>query len=207
MLTDINGLYDKDPRKHRDAKRISRLEAVTPEWEERAGSAGALGTGGMRSKLLAAKTALQLGLPSFIGIADQPDSLLKILAGEGDGTYIGSYGDSTEKINVPTRKQWIALHSPVKGQIIVDEGAAEALLQHSRSLLLAGVRDVRGFFEAGDVVEVHVADRLIGRGISRYAASELKQALTADRPPVLAHEVIHRDQWAALPAPVAQQTR
>lgn len=207
MLTDINGLYDHDPRKHPDAKRISHLETITPEWEERAGNAGVLGTGGMRSKLLAAKTALQLGLPSFIGVADQPDSLLQILAGKGDGTYIGSYGDEAERVNVPTRKQWIALHSPVKGQIIVDEGAAEALLKHNRSLLLVGVCDVWGDFQAGEVVEVYVTGQLIGRGVSRYSASELKQALTAERPPVLASEVIHRDHWAALSTSLSHQAR
>ncbi|UFJ39767.1 glutamate 5-kinase [Brevibacillus humidisoli] len=206
MLTDTNGLYDKDPRRHRDAKRISRLEVVTSEWEERAGSAGALGTGGMRSKLLAAKTAQQLGLPSFIGMADQEDSLLQILAGQGDGTYVGAYSDSLEKVNIPTRKQWIALHSPVNGQIVIDDGAAEALLHHSRSLLLAGVTGVKGSFAAGDVVEVYTGDRLIGRGVSRYSASELRHALTSDRQTNRTNEVIHRDQWAMLPTAVTEQT-
>ncbi|MBO8163303.1 MAG: glutamate 5-kinase [Brevibacillus sp.] len=205
MLTDTNGLYDKPPGKHPDAKRIRHLDAITPEIEALAGSAGSLGTGGMRSKLLAAKTALKLGLPSFIGVAEDPEALLNILAGHGNGTYVGSFVDAGEKVSVSTRKQWIALHSPVRGQIVVDDGAAEALLHQRRSLLLAGVRDVRGAFQAGDVVEVYAAKRLIGRGICRYSADELRDALHSGKRSPAISEVIHRDQWTALPAQLAGQ--
>ncbi|TGU62015.1 glutamate 5-kinase, partial [Mesorhizobium sp. M00.F.Ca.ET.186.01.1.1] len=87
ILTDTNGLYDKDPRHHPDARRISSLAEVTDEIEALAKGASQLGTGGMRSKLIAARTAQGLGIPSFIGKLAQPADLVQALAGNGDGTY------------------------------------------------------------------------------------------------------------------------
>ncbi len=208
ILTDTNGLYDKDPRKHPDARRIPCLMEVTAEAEAAAGSAGALGTGGMRSKLLAAKTAQTLGIPSFIGRLGASDSLLAIVAGAGDGTYVGwdpqpfqaphQRPDSGGRAGLPTRKQWIALHSTVSGRLYVDDGAAEAIVKRRRSLLAAGVQDVQGTFQRGDVVEVYNADRLLGRGICRYGANELRVALSPGSGLRLEAEVIHRDHWVTL---------
>ncbi|MFM1653127.1 glutamate 5-kinase [Brevibacillus sp. B_LB10_24] len=198
ILTDTDGLYDKDPRKHPDARRIPFLRTVTAEAEALAGSAGALGTGGMASKLKAAKTAHSLGIPCFIGRANGDDGLLSILAGEGVGTYVGMTQEQTKKWNVSTRKQWIALHSAVHGKLHVDKGAADALLNKNKSLLAAGIQSVEGSFSAGEVVEVLCGDALIGRGISRYGAEELREALPSSEGNRLEGEVINRDYWVTL---------
>nr|WP_206529576.1 glutamate 5-kinase [Brevibacillus sp. SYP-B805] len=196
ILTDTNGLYDKDPRKHPDAKRISSLPAITEEIEQLAGGASRLGTGGMRSKLLAAKTALALGVPSFIGQMESDDDLRHIVHGAGNGTYIGFSRENRQPGFLPKNKQWIALHSPVHGRISVDDGAAEALLAKQRSLLAAGIKEVAGSFAAGDVIEVYHNDRLIGRGVSRLAASDLGALLaSAAADGKRGSTVIHRDQW------------
>lgn len=199
IITDTNGLYDKDPRKHADARRIPSLTSITEEALSAAGDAGSLGTGGMRSKLLAAKTAQNLGTPCFIGRAETPDCLVKIANGAGDGTYVGFDPDAAgvKKRSIPAKKQWIALHSPVRGQIRVDEGAADAILHSRRSLLFAGVKEISGDFQAGEVVEVCRGDQVIGRGISRFDAIELRIALSSVNGIRLEGEVVHRDQWIA----------
>jgi glutamate 5-kinase len=199
ILTDTNGLYDKDPRKHTDARRIPFLDWVTQEAEAIAGDASRLGTGGMRSKLIAARTAQQLGIPSFIGRMSTKSDLLDVLSGNGDGTYVGYGHKRSTGQGLPTRKQWIALHSPSRGQISIDPGAAEAILERQRSLLAAGVRDVSGSFAAGDVIEVFCENRLIGRGISRFDAAELR-ALLSSADGKRHGTVIHRDQWTAASA-------
>lgn len=194
ILTDTNGLYDKDPRYHSDAKRIGWLPEVTEAVENLAGGASQLGTGGMRSKLIAAKTAQGLGIPSFIGKLDQPSDLLEVLTGDGNGTYVNYSPEAPPPNGLPTRKQWIALHSPTRGSITIDQGAAEAILEQSASLLLAGVRDVNGNFDQGEVIEVYCEGELIGRGVSRFAADELTNTL-ATKATRRSGTVIHRDQW------------
>lgn len=197
MVTDTNGFYEGDPRKQKNARRFPYLEAVTPELLELAGGAGSLGTGGMRSKLLAAQTAATLGIPSFIGKATKAESLVQIVEGMGDGTYVGTMRERKAE-SVSIRKQWIALHSPIRGKMVVDEGAAQAILHKRRSLLPAGLRQVEGTFMAGEVVEVYRGEQLIGRGISRFAASELLHYLHAPNQVTLQGEVIHRDYWMAV---------
>lgn len=196
MLTDINGLYDKDPRKYSDAQRIPFLTTITAEMEDAAGTASTLGTGGMRSKLNAAQTTQKLGIPCFIGQYTDEEGLLQILDGNGDGTYVSPSVLPGKKSGIPARKQWIALHSPISGRLYVDGGAAEAILQEKRSLLIAGVRNVIGTFQQGDVIEVFHDQQLIGRGISRYDAELLRTTLHSAQPR-LEGEVIHRDQWVA----------
>lgn len=198
ILTDTNGLYDKDPRNNPDASRITWLSQVTEEVEALAGGASQLGTGGMRSKLIAAKTAQGLGIPSFIGKLDQSNDLLEILSGNGNGTYVSYQPEAPATNGVPTRKQWIALHSPVRGSISIDSGAAEAILEKRRSLLLAGVREVTGSFAPGEVIEVYCAGSLIGRGVSRYDAAELLDLLSPTGAARRSGTVIHRDQWTQI---------
>lgn len=199
ILTDTNGLYDKDPRKHEDASHIPYLDQITPDIEELAGDAGSLGTGGMRSKLIAAKTAKSLGIPSFIGCMIDETDLVSIVSGSGNGTYVGYLEEMDATPSLPTRKQWIALHSPTSGQIYVDSGAAEAILQNQRSLLIAGIKEVSGTFQQGDVVEVFTEDdTLIGRGISRFDANDLRSVLSPKSVNRKNGTVIHRDQWASV---------
>lgn len=199
VLTDINGLYDSNPRSNPTAKKIDFLQDISDEMLEKAEESGSnVGTGGMKSKLLAAKTAVSLGVPVFIGHGEGEDKLIKILHGEGDGTYIEK--SNTRPIN--TNRQWIALHSQSSGKIYIDKGAEEALLYNGKSLLPAGVFKVIGTFQKGDVVEVLGINGMIGKGEVSCSSEELKSVIDQRNhhdekkltllPSI---EVIHRNRW------------
>jgi len=171
ILTDINGLYDANPKENPLARRVDLLETVTPEMLGVAGGSGSsVGTGGMKSKLLAAKTALSLGVKVFIGKGSGRNKLIKIISGEGDGTYIGSEVLGT----INTKRQWIAFHSEVAGKLYVDEGAVHALVSNGRSLLPAGIYKIEGTFKKGDVVEVYGPNEMIGKGEVTYSSKQLE---------------------------------
>ncbi len=194
ILTDINGLYDSNPQTNPMANRFSQLSEITENLLQMAEGAGSsVGTGGMKSKLIAAQTALSLGVKVFIGSGEGRDKLLTILEGNGDGTYIGNEVLTT----VTKNKQWISLHSKVSGTIYVDEGAEKALVSNGSSLLPAGIYDVKGNFNKGDVVEVFGTRGILGRGEVLYSASELKQAMGKRTTELVfsSIEVIHRDKW------------
>ncbi|MGO4888409.1 glutamate 5-kinase [Anaerobacillus sp. MEB173] len=202
ILTDINGLYDSDPRKDPNAKKYNFLPAINEELLSVAGSAGSkVGTGGMKSKIEAARTALSLGVKVFIGSGEGPDKLTDILAGKGDGTYIGY----SSQHGVKNKKQWIAIHSDVAGQIEIDNGAVKAVLSKGKSLLPAGVKNIHGTFLAGEVVEViNEKGNVIGKGQVNFSASELEQIKgksSQDAKTQLQRdhsEVIHRNKWVTL---------
>lgn len=197
MLTDINGLYNGNPRHNPNAVKYDYLDNVTEEMIAQADVDGsAVGTGGMRSKLEAAKMALSLGVSVFIGTGQGSDKLLNIIEGNGDGTYISN----PAKGSITTNKQWIALHSEPAGQIYIDDGAEEALLHQGASLLAAGIRKVTGAFKEGDVVEVYGSKGLIGKGeVSCSRDVVMKEiALRNSNTPGLSSRVIHRDRWVRL---------
>ncbi|CAH0217843.1 glutamate 5-kinase [Peribacillus frigoritolerans] len=194
ILTDINGLYDSNPQTNPGAKRFDKLSEVTDDLLQMAEGAGSnVGTGGMKSKLIAAQTALSLGVKVFIGSGLGSDKLLTILEGNGDGTYIGN----EDMAMVTKNKQWISLHSKVSGKIFVDEGAERALVSNGSSLLPAGIYEIKGVFNKGDVVEVFGANGLLGRGEVLYSDEELKQAMGKRTSELIitSIEVIHRDKW------------
>ncbi|MCM3167480.1 glutamate 5-kinase [Peribacillus frigoritolerans] len=194
ILTDINGLYDSNPQTNPGAKRFDKLSEITDDLMQMAEGAGSnVGTGGMKSKLIAAQTALSLGVKVFIGSGLGSDKLLTILEGNGDGTYIGNDLLTT----VTKNKQWISLHSKVSGKIFVDEGAERALVSNGSSLLPAGIYEIKGVFNKGDVVEVFGANGLLGRGEVLYSDEELKQAMGKRTSELIitSIEVIHRDKW------------
>ncbi|MBT2649342.1 glutamate 5-kinase [Bacillus sp. ISL-34] len=194
ILTDINGLYDSNPQTNPGAKRFEKLSEITEDLLQMAEGAGSnVGTGGMKSKLIAAQTALSLGVKVFIGSGLGSDKLLTILEGNGDGTYIGNDVLTT----VTKNKQWISLHSQVSGKIFVDEGAERALVSNGSSLLPAGIYEIKGVFNKGDVVEVFGANGLLGRGEVLYSDEELKQAMgkRTSELVITSIEVIHRDKW------------
>lgn len=203
ILTDVNGLYDQNPKENRDAKKYNFLPEVTDELLQSASSSGSkMGTGGMRSKIEAARTATSLGVNVFIGKGSGKEKLIDILSGKGDGTYIGN---NTNQSGVKSSKQWIALHSNVVGTIEVDNGAVIALLNKGSSLLPAGVKNVKGDFVVGDVVEVvNHKGEVIGRGEVNYPSSELnriKGLTTVEAKDIVHHDqkvVIHRDHWVSL---------
>jgi len=198
ILTDINGLYTDNPMKNPNAKKYHFLEEISDNLLAATGSDGStMGTGGMKSKLEAAKTALSLGVSTFIGTGEGKDSLLQILQGMGDGTYITN--KSFTPIN--TSRQWIALHSESFGKIYVDKGAEEAILFNGRSLLPAGILEVQGAFEKGDVVEVYGEKGLLGRGEVNYSSDEVKLEMKKRREQKKVEpsiEVIHRNHWVEI---------
>ncbi|MFA9560086.1 glutamate 5-kinase [Evansella sp. AB-rgal1] len=200
ILTDINGLYDSDPRKNPNAKKYAYLPTITDELLVKIKSTTSkLGTGGMRSKIEAAKTANSLGVPSiFIGSGKGEQKLVDILNGKGDGTYIGR---TNNKI-ITSKKQWIAFHSSPKGKIIIDNGATEAILEKGKSLLPVGIKDVYGVFNAGDVVEViNTKGNIIGKGQVNFSSEQLQKIKGKDSLVVEKEtnckiaEAIHRNQW------------
>ncbi|MBY7142803.1 glutamate 5-kinase [Virgibacillus sp. NKC19-3] len=197
ILTDINGLYDGNPRKDPLANRIDFLDDISDDKLNRTEDSGSkVGTGGMKSKLLAAKTAMTLGVPVFIGYGEGYQKLLDILQGNGDGTYIASRHSA-----VNTRKQWIALHSETAGAIYVDQGAEEAILYNGKSLLPAGVFNVKGTFHKGDVVNVYGISGFLGKGEINCSSEKLKKTVekNEDRSDVVkSAEIIHRDGWVKM---------
>jgi len=198
ICTDMNGLYTEDPRKNPDARRIERVSALSDELFAMAGGSGsAVGTGGMRSKLEAARIAIRGGVQVFIGRAARPGDLRAAAFGDGDGTYFDA---ELQKLSV--KKQWVGFHSVPQGSVVVDEGARRALAEGGKSLLPAGVKRVEGDFHPGDVIEVALEDgRRIGRGVVNYAAWQLQAAAGLSTEEVQRRlevpriEVIHRDEW------------
>ncbi|WP_426982718.1 glutamate 5-kinase [Bacillus cabrialesii] len=198
ILTDINGLYDANPNENPEAKRFDYLPEITSELLGYAGSAGSkVGTGGMKSKLLAAQTALSLGVKVFIGTGSGEQKLADILDGRGDGTYIGD----KELSSVNNTRQWIQFHSPISGEILIDAGAEEAMIHNGSSLLPAGVVGVKGNFPKGAVVEVRGPGGVIGKGQTHYSSEEIMEA-RGKRSDELGFErtfeVIHRNGWVNL---------
>jgi glutamate 5-kinase len=199
ILTDINGLYDGNPNKDPNAKKYNFLPEITKDVLEVAGGSGSkVGTGGMRSKLEAAKTALSVGVKVFIGKGEGAGKLIDIVTGKGDGTYIGYNLGASLK----SKKQWIGIHSQVAGRIDIDSGAEHAVIHLGKSLLPAGVTKVEGSFTRGDVVEVwNEKGELVGKGQINYTVEELskiKGLSSKEANIVNMHnriEVIHRDNW------------
>jgi glutamate 5-kinase len=202
ILTDTDGLYTDDPRRNPEAQRIERVTEINKRIMAVAGGAGsAVGTGGMRSKIEAARVAMRGGVQAFVGKASEPGDLLAAVEGRGRGTYF-----DTDFHNLPMKKQWIGFHSTPSGRIAVDEGAARALVSEGRSLLPAGITGAEGEFHPGDVVEVVGPDGApIGRGVVNYASWQVQAAagLGTDevrkRVDVVRIEVIHRDEWVSFP--------
>ena len=198
IVTDTDGLYTDDPRKNKDARRIDRVTEFTEDLYRIAGGSGsAVGTGGMRSKIEAARIAASGGVPVFVGRAAEPGDLLLAAQGLGKGTYF-----ETNFHTLSTKKQWIGFHSDPQGKVRVDEGAEHALVSGGKSLLPAGVIEVEGDFHPGDVIEVADASgRTLGRGVVNYASWQLKAVagLSTDevrkRVEVQRIEVVHRDEW------------
>ncbi|MFZ5633442.1 MAG: glutamate 5-kinase [Bacillota bacterium] len=171
LLSDVDGLYSADPRSVSDAGLISEVTEITEEMEKNCGGAGSsLGTGGMLTKLQAARIAMHSGLVMVLASAAERDVVRKIMAGERIGTVFWPLAKLEHK------KRWIAYSSSVQGKIFVDDGAARALLNNGKSLLPSGVTGVEGNFEMGNTVCVmDLQGREIARGIVNYAARDIEK--------------------------------
>ena len=168
LMTDIDGLYTKNPKKSKDAKKIPIIEEITPEIESFGGGAGDKGTGGMKTKLEAAKIAQKSGCFMVIASSEENDLILRVINGEDIGTLF------IPKKNVEKNKvRWITLSKP-KGKIHVDEGAKNALIKKN-SLLPSGAINVEGEFDSGDIVEIISGNQVFAKGITNYTNDELKK--------------------------------
>jgi len=203
ILTDIGGLYTADPRTHKTATLIERVDRITKEIEQIAGGSetGGRGTGGMLTKLQAARLATGGGSDVFIANGHERDALYRLASGEHLGTMLPA-----RRSRIESRKRWMLSGLATRGAIIVDAGAARALTERSKSLLPAGVRDVAGPFKRGDTVNICIADGPpIACGITNYDDRELAaiSGLRSDRiAEVLGHqygaEVVHRNNLVLL---------
>jgi glutamate 5-kinase len=201
LLTDTPGLLTGDPRVDQAASLIEEIVAVDQQLEAVAGGAGtARGSGGMASKLAAAKIAAWSGVRAVIASASRPEVLADALDGApGVGTVL-----VPREQRLPARKLWIAFAVGSSGTIVVDEGARKALTERGVSLLPAGVVAAFGSFDADDAVEVAGQDgRVFAKGLTRHPAGRVKELAgrrTADLPDDVTHEVIHRDDLVILPS-------
>ena len=202
ILTDQKGLHSADPRRFADAQLISHAKAGDPALEEMAGETGShLGSGGMHTKVLAAKRAARSGAHTAIAWGREPDVLLRLFSGESIGTLL-----SAATAPVAARKQWLADHLKPSGRITLDAGAVKALVQDGKSLLAIGATAVEGTFERGEVVSVAGPDgREIARGLVNYGAADTARILrkpTAEIESLLGYvaepELIHRDNLVVL---------
>jgi glutamate 5-kinase len=171
ILTDQRGLYDADPRKNPGARFIDSATAGDPALEAMAGGAGsAIGSGGMLTKILAAKRAAGSGTSTVIAWGREPDVLLRLAAGEAIGTALIA---TTPKLTA--RKQWMLDHLQLRGAVLVDDGAVLKLLDEGKSLLPIGVHEVQGEFARGDVIAVRTMAGLeVARGLANYSAAEAR---------------------------------
>jgi glutamate 5-kinase len=201
ILSDVEGLYDKDPA-NRDAKLVGEVAEVTQDVCRMAGgSCSAFGTGGMVSKLSAAKKAAATGAACFIINGRKAGNVKKLFEGGEVGTLILP---GEEKLT--SKKHWIAYSMRGKGKITVDDGAARAILTKGRSLLPSGIKAAEGRFEAGDAVEICREDGTpIARGLIHYGRDELdkiKGKKSNEIEEILGYkycdEVIHRDNLAII---------
>jgi glutamate 5-kinase len=199
ILTDQQGLFSADPRKHPDARLVERGVAGDADFERMAGGAGSvLGRGGMLTKVLAAKRAARSGASTVIASGREVDVLLRIAAGEHVGTALIA---TTPK--VAARKQWMSDHLQLRGSVMVDDGAAAKVRDGGKSLLPIGVVAVEGDFHRGDVIAVRRASgEEIGRGLSNYGSTEARliaRKPTSEFERLLGFtgepELIHRDNF------------
>ena len=170
ILTDVPGLFDRDPRRHLDAALLARVDA--PERlapvETTAGTEA--GRGGMRSKIEAATVASKGGCHAVIASGREPGVLARVLAGEEAGTWFPA------RESLDARRRWIAFAVAPRGTLYLDAGAVEAVRSRGASLLAAGVRRVEGKFERGDVVELRGPDgALVGRGMVYWGAAAARR--------------------------------
>jgi glutamate 5-kinase len=202
IMTDIDGFYDADPRKNPAAKLVPLVKAVTKEMTLAAGGSGStVGTGGMATKLAAAKKAGRSGAATLIVNGTDPKIISRLFTGEACGTLVMPAAKS-----LTSRKHWIAFTLRPQGRIYVDAGAGRVLRQEGRSLLASGVVKVEGVFERGAGIRVCDQDGSeFARGIADYSSSEIERIMghkSLEIEEILGYrygdELIHRDNFVLL---------
>lgn len=202
ILTDQQGLYSADPRNDKDAKFIQHATAGDITLEQMAGGAGSsVGTGGMLTKILAAKRASRSGANTIIASGREKNVLVRLAAGEVIGTHL-----QTTEMKTTARKQWLADHLQLRGKLTLDAGAVKVIKQDGKSLLPIGVTSVEGNFERGEVVACCDENGVeVARGLVNYSAMEAARIMrksSKDIEKILGYveeaELIHRDNLVLL---------
>lgn len=202
ILTDQRGLYDSDPRKNPGATFMSHAQAGDPALEAMAGGAGSgIGTGGMLTKVLAAKRAAHSGAHTIIASGHERNVLTRLAQGE----FIGSELRAVLPV-WSARKQWLADHLRLRGRVVLDDGAVQALMREGKSLLPIGVTDVEGEFGRGDVVAcVDSQGRECARGLINYSSVDTRRILRQPSSQIARilgsmtePELMHRDNLVVL---------
>ncbi|MAL93808.1 MAG: glutamate 5-kinase [Haliea sp.] len=201
LLTDQLGLFEADPRQHPDARLVDRRDVHDTALDSMAGEGGALGRGGMVTKLRAARLAARSGTETLITSGRLEDVIHRVSAGENLGTWL-----RTGKQPQNARKQWLAGMVQIPGSVELDEGAVRVLREAGRSLLPVGVRGVRGRFQRGDMVSCLGPDgREVARGLVNYSDIETRRILGQPSGAIAGllgyqgdEELIHRDNLVLL---------
>jgi glutamate 5-kinase len=202
ILTDQPGLFTADPRRQPQATLVTEARAGDPALEAMAGGAGSqIGSGGMLTKVLAAKRAARSGAHTVIASGREPEVLVRLAAGEPIGTQL-----TADTMTLAARKQWLADHLQVRGRLHLDAGAARALIADGKSLLPIGVHELEGEFDRGEVVAcLDPSGREVARGLVNYSAAETRRILGAPTVEIEARlgyidapELIHRDNLVLL---------
>ncbi|MBR7890202.1 glutamate 5-kinase [Marinomonas sp. A79] len=197
ILTDQLGLFDKNPRDYQDAQLIPQISASDDRLESMAsGGAGVLGSGGMLTKVRAARLAARSGADTLIASGRVENVIVRVASGEPLGTWL-----QPEHGRVAARKQWLAGHLKSRGALVLDDGAVKALRQEGTSLLSVGVKDAQGTFSRGDmVICVDSKGGLVARGLVNYSVAETLKLLgqpSSSIGDILGYrgepELIHRD--------------
>lgn len=200
LLTDTPGMFTADPRFDQQASLIEEIVEVDNELERSAqGSVSGLGLGGMASKLAAAKMAAWSGIRTVIASATVDEVVAAAVEGRpGIGTVV-----RPREKQLPARKLWIAFAVAAKGTLFVDEGARDALVRRSTSLLPAGITKVDGSFDEDDAVEIaDTSGQVFAKGLVRHAAYELREWMgkkSSELPQGVVPEAVHRDDLVVLP--------
>ncbi|HBA52924.1 MAG TPA: glutamate 5-kinase [Syntrophorhabdus aromaticivorans] len=201
LLSDVDGLFDKDPNRHPSAKMIKVVQRIDEEIEKLAeGTKSEKSIGGMVSKIEAAKKAGYYGIPTMVVRGDSENIVLRVMKGEETGTLFLSQKKLARK------KWWTAFAYKVHGIVWVDEGAEQALLYHGKSLLPSGVVKTEGDFRRGECIEVNsMKSKVIARGITNYSSadvSKIKGLKSVDIERKLGYkyteEIVHRDNMVII---------
>ncbi len=197
LLTDAEGLFTADPRSHLDAQLVQKVTEFDELQDLDIGHATSpLGSGGMRSKVVAAEMTTAAGIPAVIANGLASGTLLAAAAGEPVGTSFAA-----REGRYSSFKLWLRYAKPTRGRVLIDAGAARALREGGTSLLPVGIIDVAGEFDAGDAVEIAHDGKAVGKGISNYSAAELrrvrglKSAAVRELLPRATEEAVHRDYF------------
>jgi len=202
ILTDTAGLYTADPHRHPDARLISQVERIDSEIERLAADTpSGLGTGGMTTKIEAAKLATASGVTVVIADGREADIILRLVGGESLGTR---FLPTTNKLE--SRQRWMLSGLSTRGKLIVDSGAAMALSKQNRSLLAAGIRQIEGDFQRGDIINIYDPEgSRLGCGITNYSSADIsiiKGAHSRKIATLLGYdygsEVVHRNNLVVL---------